>query len=66
MRESYKDRKEERKEKKQDSNGRKSGQVAARQGWTLAASLVDARAADVPHPFDDVVVAVVELRLEHL
>lgn len=33
---------------------------------TLAASFVDAGAADVPHPFDDVVVTVVELGLKHL
>lgn len=32
----------------------------------LAASFVDAGAADVPHPFDDVVVTVVELGLKHL
>lgn len=35
-------------------------------GSTLAAGLVDARAADVAHPFDDVVVTVVELGLKHL
>lgn len=46
--------------------GRRSGQFAARRGWTLAAGFVDAGAADVPHPFDDVVVTVVELGLKHL
>lgn len=35
-------------------------------GSTLAAGLVDARAADVAHPFDHVVVTVVELGLKHL
>lgn len=35
-------------------------------GRTLAAGFVDAGAADVPHPFDDVVVTVVELGLKHL
>lgn len=32
----------------------------------LAACLVDAAAADIAHPFDDVVVTVVQLGLEHL
>lgn len=31
----------------------------------LAASLVEATPADVAHPFDDVMVAVVQLGLEH-
>lgn len=35
-------------------------------GTTLAASFIDAGAADVPHPFDDIVVTVVELGLKHL
>ena len=34
--------------------------------WTLAACFVDAGAADVPHPFDHIVVTVVELGLKHL
>ena len=33
---------------------------------TSAASLVQATLADVAHPLDDVMVAVVELRFEHL
>lgn len=33
---------------------------------TLAAGFVDAGAADVPHPFDDIVVTVVQLGLKHL
>lgn len=37
-----------------------------RRAQLLAARLVDARAADVAHPFDDVVVTVVELGLKHL
>lgn len=32
----------------------------------LAAGLVNATAANVAHPFDDIVVAVVQLRLKHL
>lgn len=59
---------EEEKKKNKNSDGRRSGQFAARQagGSALAAGLVDARAADVAHPFDDVVVTVVELGLKHL
>lgn len=35
-------------------------------GGGLAARFIDAGAADVSHPFDDIVVTVVELGLEHL
>lgn len=36
------------------------------EGLLLAAGLIDAAAADVTHPFDDIMVAVVQLRLEDL
>lgn len=36
------------------------------EGLLLAAGLIDATAADVTHPFDDIMVAVVQLRLEDL
>lgn len=32
----------------------------------LAAGLINAAAANVPHPFDDIMVAVVQLRFKHL
>lgn len=49
-------------------DGRGSGEFAAWQGGgtTLAAGFIDSRAADVPHPFDDIMVTVVELGLKHL
>lgn len=58
-------------EKKKNLNridGRGSGEFAAWQGGgtTLAAGFIDSRAADVPHPFDDIMVTVVELGLKHL
>ncbi len=36
------------------------------EGLLLAAGLIDAAATDVTHPFDDIVIAVIELRLEDL
>ena len=39
------------------------GLAATRQ---LAAGLINAAAANVAHPFDDIVVAVVQLRFKHL
>lgn len=47
-------------------DGRESGQIAAWSGGNSAAGFIDARAADVPHPFNNVMVTVVELRLKHL
>lgn len=35
-------------------------------GWTSAAGFVDAGAADVSHPFYDIVVTVIKLGLKHL
>lgn len=36
------------------------------EGSLLAAGLVDAAAPDVTHPFNDIMIAVVQLRLEDL
>lgn len=36
------------------------------EGLLLAAGLIDAAAPDVTHPFDDIMIAVVELRLKDL
>ena len=46
-----------------EEGGWGGGLAATRQ---LAAGLINAAAANVAHPFDDIVVAVVQLRFKHL